>query len=199
MPKLKNIKFVQFGCTTTKDFEVLKNLGVVEEVIMIILNVDDDKMYALSTDSCEELTGAARYLVENGMFPSITGVIRPKFKMVRIDVPTILANVANIQALQKTGDKKKVPDRVVLASEPKKETKKTTKTKTTSTTNKAPEKKETTTKKTTKSATTTKKAADKPTAKKTTTKKTEEKPAAKKTTAAKKTATKKTTAKKTAK
>lgn len=184
MPKKKTIKFVQFGCTTTKDFEVLKTLGVVEDVIMIILNVDDDRMYALSADSCEELTGAARYVIENGMFPSITGVIRPKFKMVRIDVPTILANVANIQAAHKTGDKEKVPDRVVLVSEPKKETKKKTTTKKT-TTKKAPEKKTTEKKEpvkktTTKSTATTKKVAEKPATKKTTT-------------------TKKATAKKTAK
>ena len=165
------IKVAQFGVGSQKETELLASLECPKDLLIVVLTHDTDRLYIISHKGCEEVDGPMRTLIEGGMFPNITGNITPRFKLMRVDVPTILANSARmaeqmgVPTIKKDDDKAKEKNidtiKNELKDEPKEEVKEvksetrkksssTTKKKTTSSSAKTAEKKET--KKTTSSA-----------------------------------------------
>lgn len=96
------VKVVEFCCGTQEDLDVLKKLYCPDELIIVILTTDTDKLYVNSYYGCEEVTGSTRFLIQNGMFPSFTGSITPSFKMIRTDLRTILESAAMDQVKKKS-------------------------------------------------------------------------------------------------
>ena len=167
----ESIKVAQFGVGSQKELELLAAMDCPEDLIIVVLTHDTDQLYLISHHGCEELVGASRTLIEGGMFPNITGNITPRFKLMRVDVPTILANAAKIAEQQSASEKKAETKEAKKEAAPK--TAKKTATKTTT-------RKKTTSTETKKTSTTKKTTSKKPAERKETAKKTVKKPAAKK-------------------
>ena len=158
----ESIKVAQFGVGSQKESEVLAAMDCPKDLVIVVLTHDTDQLYLISNTGCEELVGPARTLIEGGMFPNITGNITPRFKLMRVDVPTILANAAKIAEQEKSSEEKQ-------EGAPKSAKKSTTRKKTASTENKKPSTaKKATTKKTVSKKETEKKTVKKPVAKKST-------------------------------
>lgn len=158
------IKVAQFGVGSQKETELLASLECPKDLLIVVLTHDTDRLYIISHKGCEEVDGPMRTLIEGGMFPNITGNITPRFKLMRVDVPTILANSARmaeqmgVPTIKKDDDKAKEKNidtnKNELKDEPKEEVKEvksetrkksssTTMKKTTSSSAKTAEKKET--------------------------------------------------------
>ena len=153
----ESIKVAQFGVGSQKELELLAAMDCPKDLVVVVLTHDTDQLYLISNTGCEELVGPTRTLIEGGMFPNITGNITPRFKLMRVDVPTILANAAKIAEQEKSSEEKQ-------EAAPKSAKKSTTRKKTASTENKKPS----TAKKTTSKKETEKKTMKKPVAKKST-------------------------------
>ena len=153
----ESIKVAQFGVGSQKELELLAAMDCPKDLVIVVLTHDTDQLYLISNTGCEELVGPTRTLIEGGMFPNITGNITPRFKLMRVDVPTILANAAKIAEQEKSSEEKQ-------EAAPKSAKKSTTRKKTASTENKKPS----TAKKTTSKKETEKKTMKKPVAKKST-------------------------------
>lgn len=105
-----NIRVVQFGVGSQEELNLLASMECPTELIIVVLTHDTDKLYLISNKGCEELTDSVRSLIEGGMFPNITGNITPKFKLMRVDIPTILANSARIAQEMSYEENKKNED-----------------------------------------------------------------------------------------
>ena len=92
------------------NLNLLSSMECPTELIIVVLTHDTDKLYLISNKGCEELTDSVRSLIEGGMFPNITGNITPKFKLMRVDIPTILANSARIEQEMSYEENKKNED-----------------------------------------------------------------------------------------
>lgn len=92
----ESIRVAQFGTGSQKELELLASMDCPKDLIIIVLTHDTDRLYIISHEKCEEIIGTCRTLIEGGMFPNITGNITPRFKLMRVDVPTILASSAKI-------------------------------------------------------------------------------------------------------
>ena len=92
--KYNKIKLVQFGCGTKGELDTLAKMECPEELAIVVLTTDTDDLYIITNDGCSIVEGACRRLIQGGMFPRITGNIEPEFKIMRIDVPTMLGSAA---------------------------------------------------------------------------------------------------------
>lgn len=92
----ESIRVAQFGVGSQKELELLASMDCPKDLIIVVLTHDTDRLYIISHEKCEEIIGPCRTLIEGGMFPNITGNITPRFKLMRVDVPTILASSAKI-------------------------------------------------------------------------------------------------------
>ena len=92
----ESIRVAQFGVGFQKELELLASMDCPKDLIIVVLTHDTDRLYIISHEKCEEIIGPCRTLIEGGMFPNITGNITPRFKLMRVDVPTILASSAKI-------------------------------------------------------------------------------------------------------
>lgn len=98
--RYEKIKNLEFGVGSKEQVELLAKQIIPEELLIVALTHDTDEMYLIQSNGMELVPPVYRRIIQGGMFPEIDGNIHPKFRLIRVDLPTILAVAANYQKEQ---------------------------------------------------------------------------------------------------